>query len=87
MTDEEAAAMMPHAVHLAAAVAHRDPDAVAVVLQRAGVPQTGPAATLALCLADLVADQVGAVIRITAHRSETTMQTIETLDQLGIGAP
>lgn len=85
MTDEQTAALMPHAVHLAAAVAHRDPDATAVALTRAGIHPS--AAAFAVCLADLVSDDAGAIIRATRRRCETTAETITVLDALGIGAP
>jgi hypothetical protein len=89
MTDEQTAAVMPHAVRLAAAVAHRDPDAAAVAYAAAlSAPQTGDAdedvAVVIYCLADLVTSAEAATIRVEVRTHPDTAATLAALSARGL---
>lgn len=81
VSDEEMTAMMPHAAHLAVAVAFRDPDATATALERAGVSgdRHSPAVRLLLCLADLVTDATGAHLRVEVRLHTSAASAITAL--------
>jgi hypothetical protein len=81
VTDEQVGAFMPHAVHLAVAVAHGDPDATGTALGNAGLdlPATHPALSLILCLADLVTDAAGAHLRMVVRSSGSTAEAVTML--------
>lgn len=91
MTDEQTAAVMPHAIRLAAAVGHRDDDAAyvawgnAVVAgQRAGILATAIHPAVAYCLADLVTDAAGATIRAEVRTHADTPATLAALSARGL---
>ena len=86
MTDEDVAAMMPHATMLAVAVAHGDPDATRVAFEHAVSQAGGPRNfvdglyQLCLCLADLVTAAEGAHLRVVVRQHQTTAETIAALE-------
>jgi hypothetical protein len=84
MTDEQVAAVLPHAVRLAAAVAYGDKHAASEAVEDGFYAGDAEWYPLLFCLADLVTAPEGAVVRAEVRTHSQLGATLDALSAKGV---